>query len=283
MSRVYPNIVPENNLRLPDALTIKHGPTELLARFALEGDKAVRQRGLRLRLRQDFPELVYLNKHYVAQRCWHPLLPVFNPEYSDLTPETAFWISGEDENGEIALTEAARIFYWPDTCLAEHAVEFFYGRDGGQACRVTAPAARTIAGVVLHNGAIWVRPDFRGKGLSPILHRLLRTCSCARWPVDWAVGISLTTLVENGTMASMGRKHNSYSIFYPGSPLGDIETVVGYTSASEVFDDLADFLSSELFSPEEPALARPWSSAVADHKVTNVSSEGVFQGSSNLS
>ena len=26
MTLIYPNIVPENNLRLPDALTIKHGP-----------------------------------------------------------------------------------------------------------------------------------------------------------------------------------------------------------------------------------------------------------------
>ena len=26
MSLIYPNIVPDNNLRLPDALTIKHGP-----------------------------------------------------------------------------------------------------------------------------------------------------------------------------------------------------------------------------------------------------------------
>jgi hypothetical protein len=47
----YPNIVPENNLRLPDALTIKHGPARLLATFVLEGDKAAREIGVRLRLR----------------------------------------------------------------------------------------------------------------------------------------------------------------------------------------------------------------------------------------
>ena len=39
MTLVYPNIVPENNLRLPDALTVKHGPARLLSRFVLEGDK----------------------------------------------------------------------------------------------------------------------------------------------------------------------------------------------------------------------------------------------------
>jgi hypothetical protein len=62
MSLIYPNIVPENNLRLPDALTIKHGPAPLLARFVLEGDKAARQLGIRLRLRHDFGELLYINK-----------------------------------------------------------------------------------------------------------------------------------------------------------------------------------------------------------------------------
>jgi hypothetical protein len=62
MALIYPNIVPENNLRLPDALTIKHGPPRLLATFVLEGDKAARQLGIRLRLRNDFSELVYVNK-----------------------------------------------------------------------------------------------------------------------------------------------------------------------------------------------------------------------------
>jgi hypothetical protein len=33
MTLIYPNIVPENNLRLPDALTVKHGPARLLSRF----------------------------------------------------------------------------------------------------------------------------------------------------------------------------------------------------------------------------------------------------------
>src|SRR3974377_1728945 len=61
MTLIYPNIVPENNLRLPDALTIKHGPAPLLARFVLEADKAARAKGVQLRLRHDFGELLYVN------------------------------------------------------------------------------------------------------------------------------------------------------------------------------------------------------------------------------
>src|SRR5262249_9644632 len=46
MTRNYPNITPPNDLRLPDALTIKHGPRDLLARFVLEGDKLARAMGI---------------------------------------------------------------------------------------------------------------------------------------------------------------------------------------------------------------------------------------------
>ena len=54
----FANIVPENNLRLPDALTIKHGPARLLAPFLLESDKAARRIGVSLRIRYDFDELL---------------------------------------------------------------------------------------------------------------------------------------------------------------------------------------------------------------------------------
>jgi len=76
VSLIYPNIVPANNLRLPDALTVKHGPTRLLSRFVLEGDKAARRMGLRLRLRHDFGELLYLNEREVGR----PKTPIGFPE-----------------------------------------------------------------------------------------------------------------------------------------------------------------------------------------------------------
>src|SRR6266403_1655283 len=65
MNLIYPNIVPENNLRLPDALTVRHGPARLLGRFILEADKAARAAGLRLRLRHDFDELHRINQQQV--------------------------------------------------------------------------------------------------------------------------------------------------------------------------------------------------------------------------
>jgi hypothetical protein len=46
---------------------------------------------------------------------------MFNPEYCDLSVENSYWISGEDDRGEIMLTQAGRIFYWPETTLESKA------------------------------------------------------------------------------------------------------------------------------------------------------------------
>jgi len=151
---VYPNIVPQNDLRLLDALTIKHGPTRLLARFMLEGDKMARGVGLHLRLRHDFDELLFINRKEAARGSWYPLVDAFNPECTELTPENAFWISGTDDSGEIVVTWAARIYNWIGTNLAEQARALWFGRDLGQPCVVTAPAASMISGVTVCGGAL---------------------------------------------------------------------------------------------------------------------------------
>jgi hypothetical protein len=182
LSSIYPNIVPENNLRLPDALTIKYWPAPLLARFVLEGDNAARQLGIRLRLRHDFDELQYINRQEVANRTWFPLVKMYNPDYTELTPENAYWISGENDYGDIVLTQAGRIHYWPETTLEQEARLMLYGgRDEGQRCVVTASAAQSISGIVLCAGAHWIHPDFRGLRLSHLVARLGRAYAVSRW------------------------------------------------------------------------------------------------------
>lgn len=246
MSLIYPNIVPDNNLRLPDALTIKHGPAELLARFVLEGDKAARRAGLRLRLRHDFHELVRLNHQETLRRSWFPLVNMFNPERSDISPENAFWVSGEDQHGEIAATWAGRVYYWPDSNLEEQASAMFYGRDRGRQCRVTAKAAALITGVVLCAGSVWVRPQFRGKRLSHLFPRIGRAYACSRWPIDWTISVVAPVLVEKGVAAGYGQRHLSYSIFFPGAPSGSDENVLAYTAVADIYDDLESFMATEL-------------------------------------
>jgi hypothetical protein len=283
MSSIYPNIVPENNLRLPDALTIKHGPAQLLARFVLEGDKAAREKGVRLRLRHDFGELLYVNRHPAVRKSWHPLMDIFNPEYSDLSPENSYWISGEDEQGEVVLTQAGRVYYWPDTNLEQEARLMFHGgRDKGQQCVVTAADARLITGVVFYGGSGWVRPDFRGRRLMRLVPRLGRAYALGRWPVNWGISFVLPQLVNNGIAAGYGYKRASYSIYFPGSVLGDVDVVLVSVSAPQAYADFAE-LVARLDGSHPSVSASATSISFLDDKLTKISSDRVFQGSNSRS
>ena len=273
----FPSSVVENNLRLPDALTVNYGPARLLSRFVLEGDKAARRKGLELRLRYDFEELLYLNRQETARGNWYRLLNAFNPEYVDLTRDNAFWIAAYDEHGEIVATHAVHIYDWASTNLEEQAFDLFYGRENGDSCRVTAAAAASISGVVGNGGAAWVRPDWRGKQLSHLLPRLSKAYCAARWPLDWFIGYVKPALVDKGIADGYGSKHLSYSIFYPRSPWGDLEVVLVYTSTAEIYEDLGEFMSAELLGM--PVAVRLPATTFLEQSVINTSSEFVFHGS----
>jgi hypothetical protein len=282
MSLAYPNIVPENNLRLPDALTIKHGPAPLLARFILEADKAARAAGIHLRLRNDFDTLDALNQKEVARGAWYPLVDMFNPQRSDVSPENAFWLSGENERGEIVCTNAARIFFWPDSTLADQVFGMFYARDEGQPCVVTAEAARTISGVVQVHGATWVRPDYRSRGLSHLLPRVCRAYGPSRWPIDWVMALIRMTHYQSGVAFGYGARHFSASVTFPElHHLG--EMVVAYSARDEVYDDLRSYLATDL--PALPARNSGERSVPGflAQEVINTSPEGPRQGSSKRS
>jgi hypothetical protein len=284
MSLIYPNIVPENNLRLPDALTIKHGPASLLSRFVLDGDRAARRMGIRLRLRHDFGELLYLNKQETARGNWYKLTHMFNFEYSNLSEENSYWLSGENDYGEIVTTQAGRVYYWPETALDQEARLMFYGgHEVGQRCAVTAPDAKLISGVVFFGGSVWVRPDFRGRQLSQLLPRLGRAYALARWPVDWGISMVTPVLVDKGIATGYGYKHLSYSIFYPGSPLGDVEFVLVSLSATEAYQDFAEILSRQSSVAKASETIASSSSNRWEDSVTKTSSDGVLQGSNSRS
>lgn len=269
-------ILPANNLRLPDALTIKHGPAQLLGRFVVAADRATRRRGVTLRVRYDFEALLDLNRHYVARELWYPLIEAFDPRYTDLTPENAYWIAGEDENGEIILANACRIMDWTGSNLKEQAWSLYYGRNEGQPSVVTADAGETITGVVAMGGAAWCRPDYRGKQLSYITGRTHKAYACARWPVDWSFCLIGINNVQRGLAGTWGHEHLGYSVFYPGSAFGEL--VVAYSSTAHFYADIADLMANAaVFEPSD--FASSSTPTGLEQSVTNTSSDWVFQGS----
>jgi hypothetical protein len=234
-----------------------------------------------LRVRHDFATLAQLNDEQVARGNWYPLIEMFDPRISDVSPANGFWISGENDKGEIVSTNAGRIYYWPDTNLEEQAVAMMYGRDDGQPVVITTDVPKTISGVVLSMGGTWVRPDYRSRGLSHLLPRVGKAYGLSRWPVDWIIAFIKMEHYKNGYAFGYGAKHFSGSVTYPEHHLP--EMVLAYTLPGEAYDDLDDYLRTELsdlsgakFSP------RPVDTFLAQ-EVMNSSPEGVRQGSSKRS
>jgi hypothetical protein len=274
-------LVPENNLRLPDALTVRYGPAPLLSRFILEADKVARAAGIYLRLRNDFDTLTWLNEQQVAQGTWYPLIDMFNPERADVSPANAFWLSGENERGEIVCTNAARIFSWHDTNLEEQAVAMMYGRNDGQPCVITADAAKTISGIVQCHGATWVHPDYRSRGLSHLLPRVCRAYGPSRWPIDYVMALITMKHYNAGIAFSYGARHFSPSVFYPGHHLP--EMVLAYSSRDEIYDDLETYLANELSNASDGKFASRSVSTFLAQEVINTSPDAVRHGSSRRS
>jgi hypothetical protein len=279
----FPNIVPENNLRLPDAITITHGPRRLLARFILEADKAARDLGLYLRVRHDFEELLFLNRAEAARGNWYPMPDMFNPECVNLNAGNAFWVSGENEAGEIVATFGGRLHDWRGSNLAQQARALFYGEDRGQPCLVTAEAAHRISGTVVSGAAAWVRPDYRRRHLSRLIPRVGKAYSCARWPIDWVFGYVTSKHAAQKMPASYGHRNVGHSVSYPGTPW--LELAIAYSSVQDVYDDIASFLDSDLSkeAPLQPTADFSVGPTAFEHIVTKTSSDGVFHGSSSLS
>jgi GNAT superfamily N-acetyltransferase len=281
MSLIYPNIVPENNLRLPDALTIKHGPAALLARFIIESDKVLRAAGIHLRLRTDFDTLAEINEEQVRAGTWYPLVDMFNPRLTDVSAENAFWLTGEDDKGEIVCTQAARIYYWPDTNFAEQAVAMVYGRDEGQPCIITAEAAKTVTGIVQCNGATWIRPDYRRRGISALLPRICRAYAPSRWPIDWVIAIIKAAHFDNKIAYGWGVSHFSSSLWFPERDYGEL--VLAYTPREDVFAELETYLATDLSDSSGAKFAARSVPSFLAQEVINTSPDGVRQGSSKRS
>jgi len=211
--------------RLPDQVTLVHGPHDILGRYILIADKAARDRGVFLSLETDFHEFLRVNEENHAH--WHPLPPNIDPRFNELGPENSFWIRGRNAAGESVLTGAVRLYRFTETSLKEEleSLRLFYRypmaqQCPGERCVVTAPSAQRLVGQVLYSGGVWFRPDFRGLGLASIVPRLARTIALSRWNTDYAFSLVGRKLVEKGVSRSYGFRNIEFSVDWYDSIYG---------------------------------------------------------------
>ncbi|HZS84927.1 MAG TPA: hypothetical protein VFA50_18765 [Stellaceae bacterium] len=233
--------------RLPDQITVHHGPRERLARFFLEADLAARSRGVHLYLHADLSSLVEFNRRAPN---WGTLVPIFRPDCGLVTSESAFWIEGRTASGETVATQAGRLFEWPRSTLVEEfgSLRALYAdpeprREAGERWTVTAPSAGRITGRVTFSGAGWYHPAFRGIGLSSILPRISRLYAFTRWNTDYTISMVDPVLTRKGVVASYGYTRIEKEVALRGSFRGDTSFDLVWMPQAELLADLDAYLS----------------------------------------
>jgi hypothetical protein len=246
---------------LLDDITIKHGPTPLIARFLIAANRETRARGVTFVLKRDFRELFALNEKH--RDCWYQLAPVFNPAFNTVPPEECFWLAGYDEAGDIVATDATRFFDWSGTDLMTEFTGLRLWYDEPERCRMpdeqclmTAAEGRQITGRSAFSGCIWYRPDFRGRGLSTIMPRINRTVALALWGIDFNIGIVENFIVESGLLAQYGFTNHAPGVGLRNGRKADMDLHLIWMERDEIIADLARWLA-QLGDPAGQRTVKP--------------------------
>lgn len=196
-------------LRLPDQITVQHGPREELGHFFLTADKAARERGVSLSLNADFDYLRNVNN--ANKDSWDSLAPSFNNSLSDIDASNGFCIIGRNEAGDVVSTQAARVYDLTGSSLAEcvSSFRFFYADpkqmcEPGETCSFTSPSATKLSGRIVFSGSTWIHPDYRKRGLPAILPRISRALALTQWNTDYTISFVKFILVEKGVAKAYG-------------------------------------------------------------------------------
>jgi hypothetical protein len=137
--------------------------------------------GLHVERHHDFEQL----RDTVAAAVTTPFNPTFNPDLSDIDPQS-WWLAARDGAGDIVATHAVRVFRDKDLeVLIWNGLLFFRREDRPLNWYEIAPrhqpTKNRVQGTWSHAGATWVRKDWRGRGLTSLLP-ILDQIDCLRDP-----------------------------------------------------------------------------------------------------
>jgi hypothetical protein len=247
---------------LLDAVTIDHGPRDLLGRFFLLADRAIRNQGLRLAYCGDFSVLKAINEANRAS--WYPLLPCFDVR-GGAGPHNAYFFLAYDAE-EIVATQVGRVYDMPHG-FTEHcrSLRLMYDDPAkaidGESCTLLGDAGRAgeaIRGRVVFSGGTWCKPGkARGRGFAGLLARLSRSFALARFGTEWTVSSVRSSHIAGGLMRAYGYTRLDYewkwrSPIQSGAP-STTEDPIGlvHMPRDELLSDLATYMTK--LSPSSQA------------------------------
>ncbi|MDL2403802.1 hypothetical protein [Rhizobium mayense] len=216
-----------------------------VSKYICAADELGRRSGVHFTMGDDFEEYVRITSRLPGKS---PTFPNFNPECSDLSPEKAFWIIGRDGEGRAAHVQAMRLDDLSDTSVAEHlsSLRACFADPSikaglGSSCICDAPSARSMTGLVAYRGDMWLREDFRGRGLMAFLGRLAFGLAWARWSPDFIYALVAGWYIEKGIADRCGYRHrepHGSVLRLPSHGIDDDDWLVWLTR-----DDLLQMLS----------------------------------------
>lgn len=232
---------------LLDGITIDYGPPELLGRLFLKAEAHARLAGVRL----EFAPMERLREaNKTNGGSWRRLVPVFDTTVNDLSTEDSFCIIGYNANNEIVATQAARLYRWTNTTFKQEAesLRMFYrnpelSKGPDESCTVTARSAENILGRVAYSGAVWHRPDYRGKGLISCVTRISKALAFTRWYTDVTMSLMIEDVVAKGTAERTGYSNVEFEVMLNNSPLGTHRTALIWMREQELLDHLEKYLA----------------------------------------
>ena len=238
----------------PSMLTdirIDFGPQDVLGRFFLLADYALRELGVTLGF-GTFDDVVATNN--ANRDTWRPLLPMFHPDNGLMDQQWAYTLIGRNPQGKTMTVQSARVFDWRQTDVATEArsLRLFYSDPAAMArpnetCLVTTPSAPHLNGLVAFSGAAWWHPSVRGKLIGAILSRVSRAYAYTRWQTDLTLAMMAKGLIEKGFAGQNGYRHAEIGLVLENFEIGAYEGGFVWITADEIIDDLVAF-SAELES-----------------------------------
>lgn len=125
--------------------------------------------------------------------------PEFDPSLHEFGVQNSFWIGCRERSGELVGTVAARLVQADNFIETCRSYRLWYG----DKIHVTEPldiVFNSYDRLPTHSasfiGAGWVRPDWRGHGISWALTRLANYLAVERWRPDWVIGMAISGVAQ---------------------------------------------------------------------------------------
>ncbi|WP_143748524.1 hypothetical protein [Mesorhizobium carmichaelinearum] len=191
---------------------MKKGSPLDISRFLEAYDDEAAKKGIKISIGFDFHEYVAITR---ATPTKSPTFPNFRPDRSPINAGDGFWIIGVDDNDEVALLDAARLYDLSHSNFAEHlqSLKAFYAdpiihAHPDDICTCSAPGATKITGKVSYLGDLWVREDYRGQGVPRIVAGIAFGVSFAMWAPDFLCALVARWSLDKGIVAQYEMPHH---------------------------------------------------------------------------